>query len=126
MTKDFRVMDTVLPTNMLIFLTAIFNLLYLFSSIAINSALSLILIVPILVLYVWAELYYRKKFIHIQMKEIISRNPIFSNLSDSFDTSNIIRAMNLQDFMINRNAEYIDTNTNYQYISNYSDMCVHL
>lgn len=72
-----------LPINISQNLNAIFSMVAVFAGMVIGSRWLLLIIIPLIVIYLLAQTYYRKTAIELQRLEAISRAPLISHIGET-------------------------------------------
>ncbi len=83
MSKDLYLIDLMLPIQLLSFFRLVVGLLAVFAMLCFGSYYLVIAIVPLIGLYQFLQMYYRRTSIEVQRLESLSRAPIFSHFSET-------------------------------------------
>uniref|UniRef100_A0A8D0EF95 ABC-type glutathione-S-conjugate transporter n=1 Tax=Salvator merianae TaxID=96440 RepID=A0A8D0EF95_SALMN len=94
--KDIYVIDEVIPHTILMFLGTFFNSLSTMIVIMSSTPLFAVVIVPLAILYFFAQRFYVATSRQLKRLESITRSPIYSHFSETVTGASVIRAYRRQ------------------------------
>ncbi|XP_017065419.2 multidrug resistance-associated protein 1 isoform X4 [Drosophila eugracilis] len=107
---DMDVVDEELPATMDSFMTFIFMVLATIVVISLSTPIFLAVIVPIALLYYFAQRFYVATSRQLMRLESVSRSPIYSHFSETVTGASTIRAYNVGDRFIEESDAKVDKN----------------
>ncbi|XP_016987820.1 multidrug resistance-associated protein 1 isoform X2 [Drosophila rhopaloa] len=107
---DMDVVDEELPATMDSFMTFIFMVLATIVVISLSTPIFLVVIVPIALLYYFAQRFYVATSRQLMRLESVSRSPIYSHFSETVTGASTIRAYNVGDRFIEESDAKVDKN----------------
>uniref|UniRef100_A0A8C6XH06 ABC-type glutathione-S-conjugate transporter n=1 Tax=Naja naja TaxID=35670 RepID=A0A8C6XH06_NAJNA len=90
--KDIYVIDEVIPPTILMFLGTFFNSVSTMIVIIASTPLFAVVIIPLAVLYYFAQRFYVATSRQLKRLESVSRSPIYSHFSETVTGASVIRA----------------------------------
>ncbi|XP_043918031.1 ATP-binding cassette sub-family C member 3 [Protopterus annectens] len=108
--KDIYVIDEVIPPTILMFLGTFFTSLSTMIVIISSTPLFAVVIIPLAILYFFAQRFYVATSRQLKRLESVSRSPIYSHFSETITGSSVIRAYGRQDSFILLNDRKLDDN----------------
>ncbi|KAL7989487.1 hypothetical protein Chor_012153, partial [Crotalus horridus] len=90
--KDIYVIDEVIPPTILMFLGTFFNSVSTMIVIIASTPLFAVVIIPLAILYYFAQRFYVATSRQLKRLESISRSPIYSHFSETVTGASVIRA----------------------------------
>ncbi|KAJ7305801.1 hypothetical protein JRQ81_010167 [Phrynocephalus forsythii] len=110
--KEMDAIDAILPDKLKSLLGFLFNLVEIYVVILVVTPIAIVAIVPLTVLYAGFQSFFVTTSCQLKRLEAASRSPIYSNISETFQGSSVIRAYKAQqrfiwqnDFKVDRNQE---------------------
>jgi ABC-type multidrug transport system fused ATPase/permease subunit len=111
-TTDLTIADETIATNMAFVLSMVSSIFGVIGSIAYTTkGMILTLFGPLLILYYFVQLYFRRTNTELKRLENITRSPIYSEFNQALAGVKSLRCYQLQDFFIHRMEGYVDTNS---------------
>ncbi|XP_016963522.1 multidrug resistance-associated protein 1 isoform X1 [Drosophila biarmipes] len=107
---DMDVVDEELPATMDSFMTFIFMVLATIVVISLSTPIFLAVIVPIALLYYFAQRFYVATSRQLMRLESVSRSPIYSHFSETVTGASTIRAYNVENRFIDESDAKVDKN----------------
>ncbi|XP_016987827.1 multidrug resistance-associated protein 1 isoform X8 [Drosophila rhopaloa] len=108
--KDIDTIDNVLPFNIRVVLGQAFMVLATIVVISLSTPIFLVVIVPIALLYYFAQRFYVATSRQLMRLESVSRSPIYSHFSETVTGASTIRAYNVGDRFIEESDAKVDKN----------------
>lgn len=108
--KDIGDIDRQVANFMNNFLGQVWQLLSTFALIGIVSTISLWAILPLLILFYAAYLYYQSTAREIKRMDSITRSPVYAQFGEAINGLSTIRAYKAYDRMVNINGKSMDNN----------------
>ncbi|XP_066469734.1 ATP-binding cassette sub-family C member 3 isoform X2 [Tiliqua scincoides] len=90
--KDIYVIDEVIPPTFLMFLGTLFNSVSTMLVIMASTPLFAVVIIPLAILYFFAQRFYVATSRQLKRLESVSRSPVYSHFSETVTGASIIRA----------------------------------
>ncbi|EPS64314.1 hypothetical protein M569_10464 [Genlisea aurea] len=115
--KDLGDIDRTVATVGNMFLNQIFQLLSTFALIGIVSTTSLWVIMPLLVVFYEAYLYYQSTAREVKRLDSITRSPIYAQFGEALNGLSTIRAYKAYDRMANVNGQSMDNNIRFTLVN---------
>ncbi|ORZ35477.1 P-loop containing nucleoside triphosphate hydrolase protein [Catenaria anguillulae PL171] len=109
--KDQDAMDNTLADAIKQFLQTLFITLSTFAVMILSTPLFAIPLVPLLIVYYFVQLFYRRTSRELKRLEALSRSPLFAQYAETLSGTVTIRAYQSEDRFIQRNQELIDRNS---------------
>uniref|UniRef100_A0A4X2K8R7 ATP-binding cassette sub-family C member 6 n=1 Tax=Vombatus ursinus TaxID=29139 RepID=A0A4X2K8R7_VOMUR len=106
--KETDAMDAVIPDKFKSFLGFLFGLLEVILVIVVTTPLAAVVVLPLMALYIGMQSLYVASSCQLRRLESVSRSPIYSHISETFQGSAVIRAFQSQDQFIVQNDSRID------------------
>ncbi|XP_020669780.3 ATP-binding cassette sub-family C member 6 isoform X1 [Pogona vitticeps] len=110
--KEIDAIDTIIPDKLKSLLGFLFNLLEIYTVILVVTPIAIVVIVPLTVLYAVFQTFFVTTSCQLKRLEAAGRSPIYSNISETFEGSSVIRAYHAQrrfvwqnDFKVDKNQE---------------------
>uniref|UniRef100_A0A4X2K4G9 ATP binding cassette subfamily C member 6 n=1 Tax=Vombatus ursinus TaxID=29139 RepID=A0A4X2K4G9_VOMUR len=95
--KETDAMDAVIPDKFKSFLGFLFGLLEVILVIVVTTPLAAVVVLPLMALYIGMQSLYVASSCQLRRLESVSRSPIYSHISETFQGSAVIRAFQSQD-----------------------------
>jgi ATP-binding cassette subfamily C (CFTR/MRP) protein 3 len=114
--KDFSQIDTVLMTILQMVVRAFIGLLGQLIIIGINTTYVLVIFVPILMIFLAVQAYFRSAAIQLKRLDAVTRSPVYAHFSECLSGISTIRAYGAQPRMSVINAQKLDCNQKVSYI----------
>uniref|UniRef100_A0A8D2JDE4 ATP-binding cassette sub-family C member 6 n=1 Tax=Varanus komodoensis TaxID=61221 RepID=A0A8D2JDE4_VARKO len=108
--KEMDAIDSIIPDKLKSLLGFLFQLLEIYIAIMVATPIAVVAIVPLTVLYATFQSFFVTTSCQLRRLETASRSPIFSNLSETFHGSSIIRAYKAQQRFVLQNDYRVDEN----------------
>ncbi|XP_020713183.1 multidrug resistance-associated protein 1 isoform X11 [Ceratitis capitata] len=108
--KDIDTCDTILPAVVQQFLSTFFAVLATIVVISMSTPIFLAVIVPIALLYYFAQRFYVATSRQLMRLESVSRSPIYTHFSETITGVTTIRAYTVQDRFIDESDNRVDKN----------------
>jgi len=102
--------DTVIMLNLQMFIRSVLALLGTFVIIGISTYYVLVPFIPVLLLFVGVQNFYRSTSVQLKRLDAVSRSPIYAHFTESLGGISTIRAYLAQDRMFRENAHKLDEN----------------
>lgn len=115
--KDIGDIDRSVAPFVSMFLGQVFQLISTFVLIGIVSTLSLWAIMPLLVLFYGAYLYYQSTAREVKRLDSISRSPVYAQFGEALNGLATIRAYKAYDRMANINGKSVDNNIRFTLVT---------
>ncbi|CAN1227639.1 ABC transporter C family member 2 [Linum grandiflorum] len=115
--KDMGDIDRTVAPFVNMFLGQVAQLLSTFVLIGIVSTMSLWAIMPLLVLFYWAYLYYQSTAREVKRLDSISRSPVYAQFGEALNGLSAIRAYKAYDRMADINGRSMDNNLRYTLVN---------
>eukprot|EP00117_Sycon_ciliatum_P046046 scpid33667/ scgid33028/ Multidrug resistance-associated protein 1; ATP-binding cassette sub-family C member 1; Leukotriene C(4) transporter len=115
--KDIYTIDEVIPRSLRSFLMTFFNVISIMIVISISTPIFLAVILPLGVIYFFAQRYYVATSRQLKRLESVSRSPIFSHFSETLSGVSSIRAYSCQSRFIGESEDKVDFNQQAYYPS---------
>ncbi|XP_017473674.1 PREDICTED: multidrug resistance-associated protein 1 isoform X7 [Rhagoletis zephyria] len=109
-TSDVHTLDTIMPLNTRIFMSTMFQVLATIVVISMSTPIFLAVIVPIALLYYFAQRFYVATSRQLMRLESVSRSPIYTHFSETITGVTTIRAYMVQDRFIDESDNRVDKN----------------
>uniref|UniRef100_A0A670Y284 ABC-type glutathione-S-conjugate transporter n=1 Tax=Pseudonaja textilis TaxID=8673 RepID=A0A670Y284_PSETE len=108
--KEMDAIDSIIPDKLKSLLGFLFNLLEIYVVIMVATPMVLAAILPLSALYVAFQVFFVTTSCQLKRLEAGSRSPIYSNISETFEGSSLIRAFGAQQRFIVQNDVNVDEN----------------
>ncbi|XP_026541463.1 multidrug resistance-associated protein 1-like [Notechis scutatus] len=108
--KEMDAIDSIIPDKLKSLLGFLFNLLEIYIVIMVATPMVLVAILPLSALYVAFQVFFVTTSCQLKRLEAGSRSPIYSNISETFEGSSLIRAFRAQQRFIVQNDVNVDEN----------------
>uniref|UniRef100_A0A672VC02 ABC-type glutathione-S-conjugate transporter n=1 Tax=Strigops habroptila TaxID=2489341 RepID=A0A672VC02_STRHB len=108
--KEMDAIDSVIPDKLKSLLGFLFNLLKIYIVIIVATPRAAMAIVPLTVLYAAFQHFYVVTSCQLRRIEAVSRSPIYSHISETFQGSSVIRAYKDQERFILKSNFLVDEN----------------
>ncbi|XP_044572443.1 multidrug resistance-associated protein 1 isoform X22 [Drosophila ananassae] len=108
--NDINCLDLVLPINIRMVLNTAFQVLATIVVISLSTPIFLAVIVPIAILYYFAQRFYVATSRQLMRLESVSRSPIYSHFGETVTGASTIRAYNVGDRFIEESDAKVDKN----------------
>uniref|UniRef100_A0A8C5WVQ2 ABC-type glutathione-S-conjugate transporter n=1 Tax=Laticauda laticaudata TaxID=8630 RepID=A0A8C5WVQ2_LATLA len=108
--KEMDAIDSIIPDKLKSLLGFLFNLLEIYIVIMVATPVVLVAILPLSALYVAFQVFFVTTSCQLKRLEAGSRSPIYSNISETFEGSSLIRAFRTQQRFIVQNDVNVDEN----------------
>ncbi|XP_050740738.1 multidrug resistance-associated protein 1 isoform X5 [Drosophila biarmipes] len=108
--KDIDTIDNVLPFNIRVVIGQAFMVLATIVVISLSTPIFLAVIVPIALLYYFAQRFYVATSRQLMRLESVSRSPIYSHFSETVTGASTIRAYNVENRFIDESDAKVDKN----------------
>ncbi|XP_062999664.1 ATP-binding cassette sub-family C member 6 isoform X2 [Elgaria multicarinata webbii] len=108
--KEMDAIDCILPDKLKSFLGFSFHLLEIYAVIMVATPIAVVAIIPLTALYAVFQSFFVTTSCQLKRLEATSRSPIYSNLSETFQGSSVIRAYKAQRRFIFQNDFKVDEN----------------
>ncbi|XP_032311194.1 multidrug resistance-associated protein 1 isoform X6 [Drosophila ananassae] len=108
--KDIDTIDIILPLNIRVVLMQAFMVLATIVVISLSTPIFLAVIVPIAILYYFAQRFYVATSRQLMRLESVSRSPIYSHFGETVTGASTIRAYNVGDRFIEESDAKVDKN----------------
>ncbi|XP_009629577.1 ABC transporter C family member 2-like [Nicotiana tomentosiformis] len=115
--KDLGDIDRTVAPFVSMFLGQVFQLISTFVLIGIVSTMSLWAIMPLLVLFYGAYLYYQSTAREVKRLDSISRSPVYAQFGEALNGLATIRAYKAYDRMANINGKSVDNNIRFTLVN---------
>ncbi|CAN1821617.1 ABC transporter C family member 2 [Linum perenne] len=115
--KDMGDIDRFVAPFVNMFLGQVAQLLSTFALIGIVSTMSLWAIMPLLVLFYWAYLYYQATAREVKRLDSVSRSPVYAQFGEALNGLSAIRAYKAYDRMADINGRSMDNNLRYTLVN---------
>ncbi|KAF3338928.1 ABC transporter C family member 2-like protein [Carex littledalei] len=115
--KDLGDIDRNVAVYVNMFLAQIFQLLSTFVLIGFVSTMSLWAIMPLLILFYTAYLYYQTTSREVKRLDSITRSPVYAQFSEALNGLSTIRAYKAYDRMASINGQSMDNNVRYTLVN---------
>ncbi|XP_074357974.1 ABC transporter C family member 2-like isoform X2 [Apium graveolens] len=115
--KDLGDVDREVATYGNMFLSQVFQLLSTFVLIGIVSTISLWAIMPLLILFYAAYLYYQSTAREVKRLDSITRSPVYAQFGEALNGLSTIRAYKAYDRMANINGKSMDNNIRFTLVN---------
>ncbi|KAJ4837826.1 Multidrug resistance-associated protein 1 [Turnera subulata] len=115
--KDLGDIDRNVAVFVNMFLGQVSQLLSTFVLIGIVSTMSLWAIMPLLVLFYWAYLYYQSTAREVKRLDSISRSPVYAQFGEALNGLSTIRAYKAYDRMADINGRSMDNNIRFTLVN---------
>ncbi|XP_060548899.1 ATP-binding cassette sub-family C member 6 [Pantherophis guttatus] len=106
--KEMDAIDSIIPDKLKSLLSFLFNLLEIYVVIVVATPMVLVAILPLSALYIAFQVFFVTTSCQLKRLEAASRSPIYSNISETFEGSCLIRAFKVQQRFIVRNDIKVD------------------
>ncbi|KAJ6660365.1 hypothetical protein lerEdw1_017788 [Lerista edwardsae] len=110
--KDIYVIDEVIPPTILMFLGTLFNSVSTTIVIMASTPLFAVVIIPLAILYFFAQRFYVATSRQLKRLESVSRSPVYSHFSETVTGTSVIRAygrekafIGMSDMKVNENQK---------------------
>uniref|UniRef100_A0A803TMZ5 ABC-type glutathione-S-conjugate transporter n=1 Tax=Anolis carolinensis TaxID=28377 RepID=A0A803TMZ5_ANOCA len=113
--KDMDAVDSIIPDKLKSLLGFFFVLLEIYIVIIVATPIVVVAIVPLTVLYAVSQNFFIATSCQLKRLEAASRSPIYSNISETFEGSNSIRAYKAQQRFVLQNDFNVDENQRASY-----------
>ncbi|XP_070617234.1 ATP-binding cassette sub-family C member 6 [Erythrolamprus reginae] len=108
--KEMDAIDSIVPDKLKSLLGFLFNLLEIYVVIVMATPMVLVAILPLSALYVALQVFFVTTSCQLKRLEATSRSPIYSNISETFEGTCLIRAFGVQQRFIVQNDIKVDEN----------------
>ncbi|KAG8145598.1 hypothetical protein E2320_012116, partial [Naja naja] len=108
--KEMDAIDSIIPDKLKSLLGFLFNLLEIYVVIVVATPMVLVAVLPLSALYVAFQVFFVTTSCQLKRLEAASRSPIYSNISETFEGSSLIRAFRVQQRFIVQNDVNVDEN----------------
>ncbi|KAF5736367.1 putative mgatp-energized glutathione s-conjugate pump [Tripterygium wilfordii] len=115
--KDLGDIDRSIANMMSMFLSQVWQLLSTFVLIGIVSTISLWAIMPLLILFYSAYLYYQSTSREVKRLDSITRSPVYAQFGEALNGLSTIRAYKAYDRMANVNGKSMDNNIRFTLVN---------
>ncbi|KAF7495439.1 Multidrug resistance-associated protein 1 [Sarcoptes scabiei] len=117
--KDVDLVDSTLISSLRLFFIEIFRSLALFVIVAIgtNSPITIVLLIPLIVIYCFIYKYYVSTSRQLMRLESILRTPIYLQFNESYSGAKVIQAFGKENYFLESIAMKIDSNTSALHMS---------
>ena len=110
--NDLTVTDESLATNMSFVLSMIATLFGIIGSIAYTThGIILVLFCPLIIVYYFVQLYFRRSNTELKRLENITRSPIYAEFSQTLNGVKSLRCYHLEEIFIQRIENLVDVNS---------------
>ncbi|XP_055919617.1 multidrug resistance-associated protein 1-like isoform X7 [Eupeodes corollae] len=108
--NDISVLDLVMPLNMKMFISTMYQVLATVVVICISTPIFLVAIVPIALIYYFAQRFYVATSRQLMRLESVTRSPIYSHFSETVTGVTTIRAYDVGQRFVNESDNRVDLN----------------
>lgn len=115
--KDIDAMDNTLPETWRMFLMTVSTTISTLVLISIVQPIFIAVMVPLMVVYYFAQAYYRSTARELKRLDSISRSPLFANFGETLTGLSTIRAFNASARFVKKNLAMLNYNNRAYYIT---------
>lgn len=115
--RDVGDIDRNVPNSVNMFLSQVWQLLSTFVLIGVVSTISLWAIMPLLILFYVAYLYYQSTAREVKRLDSITRSPVYAQFGEALNGLSTIRAYKAYDRMANINGKAMDNNIRFTLVN---------
>jgi ABC-type multidrug transport system fused ATPase/permease subunit len=111
--SDLTVTDETLATNMSFFLAMVSTLLGIIGSLGYTTKGAIfILFCPLMLIYYFLQLYFRRSNTELKRLENVTRSPIYAEFNQALGGVKSLRSYHLEEMFVRRMEDFVDLNSN--------------